>query len=696
MRVVTCLVTEHNLWLVGLAAAICIAGSAITFRLFSHMRNRSGRQIYGWSFLTAVAAGSSIWCTHFIAMLAYQVKAPVVFDPALTLASLVIAIAGCAIGFGIAGMRRSALAPIVGGAAVGLSVTAMHYTGMMAYHVAGIVAWSKIDIASSVVIATTLAALALDEAVRKPRKYSYVIAPALYVGAIVGLHFTGMTAFSVTPILTDITADNGPVFQVIAVAVAGVALMIIGTGVASYLIDEMASQENIAKLQHMALNDGLTGLPNRLHFNEHFSQELERARANGSMLAVIGIDLDRFKAVNDHHGHDAGDQILKLVSRAMIKLVEPGEFIARIGGDEFSAVKRYDKIEQVLDFVSRLENAMRQTHQFGGARITTGGSIGVALFPGDGEDTARLITNADLAMYRAKADIQRSVCFYENRMDEAARERSAIAAELNNAIAAEEFELHYQVQGCIPTGDITGYEVLLRWRHPMRGLVPPMEFIPIAEETGSIVEIGEWVLRTACREARAWPTPIKIAVNVSAIQIQQPNFAETVHAILVETGFSPSRLEIEITETTIVRDKVRALHTLRRLRAIGVTIAIDDFGIGYSSLETLRTFPFDKIKMDKSFVEGLTDSPQTMAIVRAVLALGKSLDIKVLAEGVETSGQLAALRGEGCHEAQGFYLGRPQRTPVNIITHTQPATGSPATRKQAPQIAQNSILRESA
>ena len=544
MRVVTCIVTEHNLWLVGLAAAICIAGSAIAFRLFSHMRNRGGRQIYGWSFLTAVAAGSSIWCTHFIAMLAYQVKAPVVFDPVLTLVSLIIAIAGCAIGFGIAGMRRHSLAPIAGGSAVGLSVIAMHYTGMMAYHVAGVVSWSTMDIASSVVIATTLSAMALDEAVRKPRRYSAIIAPSLFVASIVGLHFTGMTAFSVTPILSDVATNNDPVFQVIAVAVAGVALMIIGTGVASYAIDEISNQENIAKLQHMALNDALTGLPNRLQFNEHLSQELERARANGGNLAIIGIDLDRFKTVNDQHGHDTGDQVLKLVGSSLSKLAEPREFVARTGGDEFSALKHYDNIEQVVDFVSRLENAMRQTHHFGGTRITTDGSIGVALFPGDGDDTARLITNANLAMHRAKADIQRRVCFYENRMDEAARDRSAIATELNNAIAANEFELHYQVQGCIPTGDITGHEVLLRWRHPMRGLVPPMEFIPIAEETGLIVEIGEWVLRTACSEARAWQTPHKIAVNVSAIQIQQANFADTVHSILVETGFSPSRLEI--------------------------------------------------------------------------------------------------------------------------------------------------------
>lgn len=678
MRIISCIVTEHNLWLVALAAAICVAGSLITFRLFGHMRSRKGRQVFGWTFLAAVAAGASIWCTHFIAMLAYEVQAPVAFDPLLTLASLVIAIVGCGIGFGLGAANRRAEAPILGGAVVGLSVACMHYTGMTAYHVAGLVTWSTGYIAASVAMAVILSALALDEAARMPRKLSYVVAPGLFLLGIVGLHFTGMTAMQVTPLAGYPAADNGEAFSAIAVAVAGVALMIIGTGVASYLIDEISSQENVAKLQHMALNDSLTGLPNRVHFGDYLARELERARGNAWRLAVIGIDLDRFKAINDQHGHEAGDKALKLVGDALGHLLRPGEFVARIGGDEFSAVKRYESLEEVHDFVSRIESALNQPLDLGTAHAVTGGSIGVALFPDDGEDVARLLSNADLAMYRAKSDIQRSVCFYEQRMDDAARERSALASDLRNAIANKELELHYQVQGCVTTGDITGYEALLRWRHRTRGMIAPADFIPIAEDTGSIVEIGEWVLRTACREAGAWPKPHKIAINVSGVQLQHADFADVVHAILVETSFSPSRLEIEITETAIVKDRIRALHTLRRLRALGVTVAIDDFGIGYSSLETLRSFPFDKIKIDRSFTNGLAHDAQTMAIVRAVLALGRSLAIKVLAEGVETSQQLTLLRGEGCDEAQGYYLGRPQRTPAYV----GPSDDAGSTRSQ--------------
>ena len=676
MRVISCIVTEHNLWLVALAAGICFAGAAITFRLVAHMRNRSGRQVFGWAFLAAVAAGSSIWCTHFIAMLAYEVKAPVAFDPLLTLMSLVIAIIGCGIGFGVSTASGRVDAPALGGAIVGISVAAMHYVGMMAYHVSGVVAWSPAFIIASVVIATTVGALALDEAVRQPRANSYIVAPILFVLAVAGLHFTGMAAMEITPIAGLPESDNASVFDALAVAVAGVALVIIGTGVASHLIDEMSNQENIAKLHHMAMNDSLSGLPNRMHFNVHIAREIDDAEENGGRLAVIGIDLDRFKAINDHHGHEAGDRVLAHIGAALGHLVTPGEFIARIGGDEFSAVKRYETLDEVRDFVTRIETALNQPVKLGDIEVSLGGSIGVSLYPEDGDGVERLVSNADLAMYRAKSDPQRTVCFYENRMDDAARERSLLARDLRTAIANDEFLLHYQVQGSITDGSITGYEVLLRWRHPMRGMVSPADFIPIAEETGSICEIGEWVLRTACREAGSWAHPHKIAVNVSGVQLQRPDFAEVVHGILVETGFPPSRLELEITETAIVKDKARALHIFRKLRALGIKVAIDDFGVGYSSLETLRLFPFDKIKIDQSFTNGLARDAQSMAIVRAVLALGKSLDIKVLAEGVESDQQFQTLRGEGCDEAQGYYLGYPQRTPADTTPLEQKADPS--------------------
>ena len=670
MRVVSCLFTEHNLWLVALAAAVCVSGSAITFGLFSRARERAGLQKQGWAFLTAVAAGSSIWCTHFIAMLAYEVTAPVTFDPILTMASLIVAITGCGVGFSLSAVDERRFVPEVCGAVVGISVALMHYTGMAAYHVSGLVEWSGGYIAASVLIAAIVSAFALREAVRRPRPYSHYAAIVLFVVAIVGLHFTAMAAVQVTPLNGLVDAGNKSAFATIAVAVAGVGLMVIATGVASYLIDEHVSADTVERLREMALNDALTGLPNRAHFTDYLDRELERARASSWTLAVLGIDLDRFKEINDLRGHDAGDAALKIIGNRLADLLQPGEFIARVGGDEFAAVKRFTSTDDIHDFTARLERALFAPILLDDFETETGGSIGVTLFPQDGTHASVLVSNADLAMYRAKQEVGRTVCFYETRMDESARQRKALSADLRNAIERGQLELHYQVQNTVQTGEISGYEALLRWQHPERGMVPPAQFIPLAEECGAIIEIGEWAMRTACSEALAWPTPHKIAVNVSAVQLTQGDFAHTVQSILVETRFPPSRLEIEITESAIIADKVRALHVLRRIRALGVAVALDDFGAGYSSLETLRTFPFDKIKLDRSFTNGLEHDVQAKAIVRAVLALGKSLEIPVLAEGVEVPEQLSILRAEGCNEAQGYLLGRPGRVPSHAALAT--------------------------
>jgi predicted signal transduction protein with EAL and GGDEF domain len=294
-----------------------------------------------------------------------------------------------------------------------------------------------------------------------------------------------------------------------------------------------------------------------------------------------------------------------------------------------------------------------------GHRLSTGASMGVALYPNDGQLPEALIANADLAMYRAKGSLSGQVCFYDVEMDEAARDRTKMAKELWVAIEEKQLYLNYQVQKSVSTGEITGYEVLLRWRHPERGLVSPADFIPVAEECGAILPIGEWVLREACREAAGWPVAHKIAVNLSPVQIAHTDMPALVHRVLIETGLKPGRLELEITESSIFSDKQRALHALRAIKALGVSIAIDDFGTGYSSLETLQSFPFDKIKLDRSFLADVERSEEAKAMVRAILALGQGLRIPVLAEGVETSVQLDILRQEGCHEAQGYLLGRP-------------------------------------
>ena len=660
MRVVACVVTLHNLWLVALAAVICLGGGWVGLRLFRRGQARSGRQRAGWTFLAAVATGASVWCTHFIAMLAYDVAAPVTFEPLLTMISLLVAIGGSAFAFTLAN-RGSTAHLAAGGVVLGAAISGMHYLGMLAYHVDGLVRWDTGYIASSLVLAAGFGIGALLTAARGPAWQSL----PFFAAAVVGLHFTGMTALSVDPFVTGAPIAGSGTIEAVAVAIAGVALLIVGTGVASYVIDSDASEKTVESLRHMALNDALTGLPNRTSFASYLGHELERAEVSDHNLAVIGIDLDKFKEINDIRGHDAGDEALKIIGWRLTSLLRDGEFVARIGGDEFSAVKRFSEQKELHDFVSRLEAELFAPMNLDGAEVVAGASIGVSVYPHDGETAARLVGNADLAMYRAKADVARAVCYYEAEMDERARARRDLALDLRRAVELDQLELYYQVQESVAQrGTVVGYEVLLRWRHPVRGYVPPMEFIPLAEETGAILPIGEWVLREACRAAASWSEGGKIAVNLSAIQLTHGEMPRLVQTVLLETGLSPSRLELEITESCIIEDKVRSLHALRQIRALGVTVAIDDFGTGYSSLETLRAFPFDRIKLDRSFMNEVEHSPQARAIIRAVLALGRSLEISVLAEGVETEAQLELLRAEGCDEAQGYLLGRPApRTP---------------------------------
>ncbi|MEW9616413.1 EAL domain-containing protein [Shinella sp. S4-D37] len=437
-----------------------------------------------------------------------------------------------------------------------------------------------------------------------------------------------------------------------------------GAWVATYedISERLRSEEQISFL---ARHDSLTGLPNRASFNNRLETDLDSARRFGSKVAAIGIDLDKFKEINDTRGHAAGDEVLTTLAKRMQACLQADETVARFGGDEFAAAKRFEDVGDLHDFIQRLEAGLHEEIRIDGYDIKPGASLGVAIYPQDADNLEALLNNADLAMYRAKEALTERVCFYEVSMDEAARSRRLIANDLWQAVERNELQLHYQVQKAVNSGDTIGYEVLLRWHHPVRGTIPPSDFIPIAEECGAILPIGEWVLREACREAATWNNEHKIAVNLSPVQLGNADVADLVHRVLLDTGLSPHRLELEITESTIIGDKERALQTLRRIKAFGVTIAIDDFGTGYSSLETLRAFPFDKIKLDRSFMSEVEASPEAKAIIRAILALGQTLRVPVLAEGVETRSQLDILLDEGCDEAQGYFLGRPM--PVENI-----------------------------
>ncbi|MDB5663372.1 MAG: hypothetical protein JWN59_1710, partial [Sphingomonas bacterium] len=432
-----------------------------------------------------------------------------------------------------------------------------------------------------------------------------------------------------------------------------------GSWVSTYedITDRRRSEARIA---HMAMHDSLTGLPNREHLNQWLDGELARAERSGSKVAVIAMDLNRFKEINDTHGHASGDEVLRTLAARFREVGREDALIARFGGDEFAAIQSFHDPGDLVDFLRRLETCFAERVDYDRFSIVPGASIGIAIYPQDGTTREQLLNNADLAMYRAKATIGVQACYYEPRMDEASRARCALAQDIRLALTNGEFWLAYQVQRSVVSGSIVGYEALIRWNHPVRGNIPPNDFIFIAEDSGAIVEIGEWVLRTACAEAAGWAEPHRVAVNLSPVQLGDPNIVNMVAETLLNSGLAPSRLELEITESTIISDKARGLHVLRQIKALGVSIAIDDFGTGYSSLDTLNSFPFDKIKIDRSFLSTSATKDQSLAIIRAVLALGRSLGMPVLAEGVETQEQLDLLRTEGCEQAQGYLLGRPQ------------------------------------
>ena len=769
-KIYNCIAYAHDLRLVGLAAVICILASFAAINLLHHARKSSGRMRVVWLTVSAISTGFGIWATHFVAMLAFTPGIPSGYNIVLTILSLIAAILLTAAGLAVSLIPNWRHGPWIGGAIVAGGIAAMHYTGMAAFEIAGIVLWDPVLVVASIVLGAAIGAVALPVGLHGKEEKWKIGGALLLTLAICSHHFTAMGALSIIPDPTiEISQSALPTgwlavgvalasFAIIGMALAGVVLDIRDRRRSELEVDRMrdlanasvegllvcdgeaivsvntsfaaltglsacnlvgarlercfpdrvararllsgsnlpvetslrhldgsmtpvelilrpivfagrphhvvavrdlqARKEAEQHIHYLAHHDALTSLPNRSHFNGRIDQEIA-ALTSGESLAVLCLDLDRFKEVNDLFGHAAGDTVLQTVASRVTAVLSERQVMARLGGDEFAilmpGVANPAAASRLAETVLEALRTTSDTPETNS--IST--SIGIALCPDDATDRQALLTHADTALYRAKTEGRNTYRFFEARMGAEVRERRMLEHDLRLAIARDELLLVYQPQQEIHSRTVTGFEALLRWKHPARGNISPAVFIPIADETGAILEIGDWVLKTACREAATWTQPVTVAVNVSAVQLYNAGFVAELHQILLETGLPAHRLEIEITETALVRDFNRALTTLRRIKALGIRIAMDDFGTGYSSLSNLRAFPFDKIKIDGSFIKSVNSNDQAATIVRAVLGLGRGLGLPVLAEGVETDAELQFLEEERCDEVQGYLLGRP-------------------------------------
>jgi diguanylate cyclase (GGDEF)-like protein len=452
-----------------------------------------------------------------------------------------------------------------------------------------------------------------------------------------------------------VNLPDGRAFSVVNKPVAG------GGWLATHedVTERQRSEERIA---HMARHDALTDLPNRVLLLEQLNHEIKRVK-RGECLAVLCLDLDQFKSVNDALGHHIGDELLKLVGERLRGCTRELDIVARMGGDEFAIIMtQMEQAQDAATLSKRIRDSVVRPYQVEGHQIVTDISIGISVAPMDAVESDELLRNADMALYDAKADGRGTFRFFEPEMNTRMKVRRELEMDLRKALAGEQFELHYQPLVVLETNEVNGFEALLRWHHPLRGLVSPADFIPIAEETGLIVPLGEWVLKTACAEAVNWPKHIKVAVNLSPAQLNSRNLVNMVTAALAESGMPPQKLQLEITETVLLQNTFTTLATLHELRKMGVQIALDDFGTGYSSLSYLRSFPFDKIKIDRSFIQDLSNGSEPLAIVNAVAGLAKCLNMTSTAEGVETRQQMETLQAIGCTEMQGY-----------LFSHARPA-----------------------
>jgi diguanylate cyclase len=675
-------VGTYNLWLVLISIFVAILASYTALDLVGRIAAANTRFAQSaWLLGGSFSMGFGIWSMHFVGMLAFSLPMPMGYDTRITIVSLLIGIASSGFALWLVSRESFSWLHLCGGALLmGSGVAAMHYTGMAAMRMNPGIQYIPSLFALSIVIAVAASGAALWIAFRLRKHVSHVRllrgGAAVVMGfAIAGMHYTGMAAarFPVGSVCSAAHAGTNTgwlALVVIIISLAGLSaaltISVLDSRLESrtaVLATSLASANQ--ELTYLALHDNLTKLPNRVLLQDRLHQAIQNARRDHGRFSLLFMDLDGFKAVNDAYGHHIGDALLSEVAVRIAVNTRASDTLARIGGDEFVLLANTGDPADVANMAEKLLEVIRRPYEIEGHELLVSASIGISIYMDDERQQHELLMNADAAMYHAKSAGRDRYCFFESSMSANAQEQLQMLHDLRRALDRREFVLFYQPKFDAMTMELNGVEALLRWQHPERGLVPPDQFIPMAEKTGMIVPMGEWVLDEACRQMAEWRDTLgakwAIAVNLSAVQFSHAGLVEMVADTLKRHALDPNHLVLEVTESTAMHDVDSSMVILQRLTETGVRISIDDFGTGYSSLMYLKRLPASELKIDRGFVRDLTQDSEDAAIISAIVALGRTLNLKIVAEGVETSGQQEFLTSLGCTSLQGYLLSRPVR-----------------------------------
>jgi diguanylate cyclase (GGDEF)-like protein len=673
------LVGSYDDVLVFVSLLVAILASYTALDMAGRVAIAKGRAAWWWLAGGAFAMGFGIWSMHFVGMLAFSLPISIGYDLPITVLSLAIAIAVSAFALRqVATAELSKRRLLMGAVLMGLGIAAMHYTGMAAMLMSPPIQYDPLYFALSLVIAIAASGAALWVSFQLRGNRAYLIlhragAAIIMGGAIVGMHYMGMAAanFPYNSICRAASGSLNTHWLALLIVVVTLAILAIAL-VTSVLDARMEARTSILasslaqanrELSELALQDGLTKLPNRILLEDRLEHVLNLAKRESSVFALMFMDLDGFKAVNDAYGHHFGDRLLIEVAGRIRGLLRVQDTVARLGGDEFVLLLEQTDPEGAASVADKLVSIVSEPYVVGPHELRVSASVGIAMYPGDGQSAKALMTNSDAAMYFAKRSGRNGYFFFEASMNANAHEQLQLMHDLHLALERNEFVLHYQTKYTAPAGPVAGVEALLRWQHPSRGLIMPDKFIAYAEKTGLIVAIGEWVLNEACRQMGEWHAQgqrgWRVAVNLSPVQFAHPNLLAVVRNTLDRNKLSASSLTLEVTETTAMRNADVSLAILERLAEMGVDISIDDFGTGYSSLLYLKRLPASELKIDKGFIQSLEQGNDDAAIVSSIIALGRTLSLRIVAEGVETEAQQRFLTDLGCDSLQGYLLSRP-------------------------------------